>query len=79
VSDRQKGISQQMLADLLGMFPSRLVLILDELEQAGLIERRASPTDRRIYALHLTALVGKKRCGRSYALLASTPCAQHWM
>ncbi|HET9374900.1 MAG TPA: MarR family transcriptional regulator [Chthoniobacterales bacterium] len=59
VINRQKGISQQMLADLLGMFPSRLVLILDELEQAGLIGRRTSPTDRRIYALHLTAR-GKK-------------------
>jgi DNA-binding MarR family transcriptional regulator len=41
------------------MFPSRLVLMLDELEKAGLIERRANSADRRIYALHLTAR-GKK-------------------
>jgi DNA-binding MarR family transcriptional regulator len=59
VIGRQDGLSQQALADLLGMFPSRLVLLLDELEQAGLIERRPNDSDRRIYALHLTAR-GKK-------------------
>lgn len=59
VISRQNGPSQQTLADLLGMFPSRLVLMLDELEKAGLIERRANSADRRIYALHLTAR-GKK-------------------
>jgi DNA-binding MarR family transcriptional regulator len=48
------GITQQALSDLLGMFPSRLVGLLDELENAGLIERRATPADRRTYALHLT-------------------------
>jgi DNA-binding MarR family transcriptional regulator len=57
---RENGPSQQALADLLGMFPSRLVLVLDEMERAGLVERRPSPTDRRIYALHLTAR-GKKK------------------
>jgi hypothetical protein len=37
------------------MFASRLVLVLDELEQRGLVERRQSPTDRRSYALDLTS------------------------
>jgi DNA-binding MarR family transcriptional regulator len=59
VINRQNGLSQQRLADLLAMFPSRLVLMLDELEKAGLIERRANSADRRIYALYLTAR-GKK-------------------
>ena len=59
VISRQNALSQQALADLLGMFPSRLVLMLDELEQAGLIERRPHNSDRRVYALHLTAQ-GKK-------------------
>lgn len=54
----QAGISQQKLAKLLGMFPSRLVLVLDELQKAGLLERKARAGDRRTYALHLTA------CGR---------------
>jgi DNA-binding MarR family transcriptional regulator len=48
------GISQQELSALLGMLPSRLVPLLDELEQRGLIERRDNEQDRRLYALHLT-------------------------
>jgi DNA-binding MarR family transcriptional regulator len=56
---REDGLSQQALADLLGMFPSRLVVVLDEMEQAGLVQRKPSATDRRIYALHLTVR-GKK-------------------
>ncbi len=48
------GISQQALGEKLGMFPSRLVAVLDELEERGLIERRDNPTDRRSYALYLT-------------------------
>jgi DNA-binding MarR family transcriptional regulator len=48
------GISQQALASLLGMVPSRLVPLLDELEKRGLVERRDHPEDRRVYAIHLT-------------------------
>jgi DNA-binding MarR family transcriptional regulator len=48
------GISQQALASLLGMVPSRLVPLLDELEKRGLVERRNHPDDRRVYALYLT-------------------------
>jgi DNA-binding MarR family transcriptional regulator len=48
------AISQQALASLLGMMPSRLVALLDELENRGLVERRDHPADRRIYAIHLT-------------------------
>jgi DNA-binding MarR family transcriptional regulator len=36
------------------MYASRLVAIIDNLEKRGLIERQASNTDRRLYALHLT-------------------------
>jgi DNA-binding MarR family transcriptional regulator len=54
VINADPGISQQKLAKLLGMFPSRLVLVLDELEKAGLVERKASAADRRTYALHIT-------------------------
>ena len=50
------GLAQQSLCDLLGMFPSRLVGLLDELEKLKLIERRASPSDRRTYALYLTKI-----------------------
>jgi DNA-binding MarR family transcriptional regulator len=48
------GLSQQALGEKLGMFPSRLVSVLDELEERGLIERRDNPADRRSYALYLT-------------------------
>ncbi len=48
------GLSQQALGEKLGMFPSRLVGVLDELEKRGLVERRDSPNDRRSYALYLT-------------------------
>jgi DNA-binding MarR family transcriptional regulator len=48
------GISQQALSAVLGLPPSRLVALLDELEERGLVERRSSEEDRRVYALHLT-------------------------
>jgi DNA-binding MarR family transcriptional regulator len=48
------GQSQQALAGQLGTPPSRLVLLVDGLEERGLIERRRNPDDRRHYALFLT-------------------------
>jgi DNA-binding MarR family transcriptional regulator len=48
------GTSQQALASLLGMVPSRLVALIDELERRHLVERRDDPDDRRVYALYLT-------------------------
>lgn len=48
------AITQQSLAEMLGMVPSRLVGLIDELEGQSLIERRDNPDDRRRYALHLT-------------------------
>ena len=50
----QPGQSQQALAGQLGTPPSRLVLLLDELEERGLTERRRNPSDRRHHALYLT-------------------------
>jgi DNA-binding MarR family transcriptional regulator len=48
------GLSQQELAGKLGIHPSRLVAILDNLEKRGYLERRPNPGDRRLYSLHLT-------------------------
>ncbi len=48
------AITQQRLATILGMVPSRLVVFVDEMEERGLIERRENPDDRRRYALHIT-------------------------
>jgi DNA-binding MarR family transcriptional regulator len=48
------GISQQELSARLRIHPSRLVAILDNLEQRKLVERKPNPQDRRLYSLHLT-------------------------
>ena len=48
------AITQQRLATILGMVPSRLVVFVDEMEERGLVERRENPDDRRRYALHIT-------------------------
>src|SRR5262249_42371198 len=45
----------QELGRRLGILPSQLVALLDELQERGLIERRQDARDRRSYALHLTA------------------------
>jgi len=51
---RSAGISQQELSAKLQIHPSRLVAILDNLEQRKLVERKPNPQDRRLYSLHLT-------------------------
>jgi DNA-binding MarR family transcriptional regulator len=48
------GASQQEVATRLGMFPSRLVALVDELQERGLVERVENSRDRRTYALRLT-------------------------
>ncbi|HEX3242063.1 MAG TPA: MarR family transcriptional regulator [Solirubrobacterales bacterium] len=53
--DAAEGCSQQAIAEAIGAPPSRMVAIVDELEEQGLVERRPHPSDRRVRALHLTA------------------------
>jgi DNA-binding MarR family transcriptional regulator len=48
------GLSQQELSELFGVFPSRLVVLLDQLEERKFIERRDDPADRRGYRVYLT-------------------------
>ena len=49
------GLSQRELATRLGMHPSRLVAIVDEMEALGLLVREGNAGDRRSYALQLTS------------------------
>ena len=49
------GLSQQELAGRLGAHPSRVVALIDALEQRGLVERRANAEDRRQYSLFLSS------------------------
>jgi DNA-binding MarR family transcriptional regulator len=48
------GQSQRGLADALGMHAPRLVALIDELEDRGLVARDRDPEDRRNYAISLT-------------------------
>jgi DNA-binding MarR family transcriptional regulator len=41
------GLSQRELAAVLGLDPSQVVLLVDELTSAGLVERQAPEADRR--------------------------------
>jgi DNA-binding MarR family transcriptional regulator len=66
----EPGSSQQAIAGRLGMAPSRLVRIVDDMEQRGLIERRRDPGDRRNHALYLTA-DGGRLMGRLAAAAAA--------
>jgi DNA-binding MarR family transcriptional regulator len=50
----QPDMTQRALSELLGAFPSRLVLLIDSLEQMGLVVLRPGPNDRRSYALRLS-------------------------
>lgn len=51
---QDEGRSQQALGEGLGIAPSRMVALIDELEERGLVERRPNPSDRRARALHVT-------------------------
>ena len=53
--DRHPGLRQIELADMLDIEPITLSRIVDRLEESGLVERRADPSDRRAWRLHLTA------------------------
>jgi DNA-binding MarR family transcriptional regulator len=66
---RNPGQSQQAIAGRLGMPPSRLVTLVDGLEERGLVERRRNPADRRNYALHLTGAGEQALAGLSAAAL----------
>ena len=52
---RSPGISQQELARRLEMHASRLVAVIDSLEERGLVTREPNPRDRRLYSLQLSS------------------------
>jgi DNA-binding MarR family transcriptional regulator len=56
VLDAEGAITQHMLGKATGIDPSSMVSTIDELERAGLVERRRHPSDRRAHALHITEL-----------------------
>jgi len=60
VVGQSPGLSQQALSERLGALPSRIVRLVDELEERGLVERRRSQTDRRNHELHVAADAGER-------------------
>ncbi len=52
---RNEGINQGGLAELLEVEPITLGRMIDRLQEASLVERRADPADRRAWRLFLTA------------------------
>lgn len=51
---RHEGIRQGPLAELIEVEPITLSRMVDRLVEAGLVERRADPADRRAWRLYLT-------------------------
>ena len=62
----QEGLTQQELAERLYVTKGNVSGLVDRLVEAGLVERRASPGDRRSHALHLTA-AGRRLAARAMA------------
>lgn len=54
VLSRNEGSNQGKLADLLDVEPITLCRMVDRLEEAGHVERRRDPADRRAWLIYLT-------------------------
>ena len=65
--DAAEGRSQQAIGKAIEVPPSRMVALVDELEQRGLVERRPDPADRRVRALYLTEK-GRETLARGRAI-----------
>ncbi len=63
---RVAGITHSELADRLGIEAPTLVRLIDRMEKEGLLNRRASESDRRVKHLDLTA-AGRKEVERIQA------------
>lgn len=55
---RQDGLRQVELAEALDVEPITLCRMIDRLEEAGTVERRADEEDRRAWRIHLTPKAG---------------------
>src|ERR1700712_4991294 len=51
--EREPGITQKELAEVVEVEPITVARLIDRLEKRGMVERRPDPKDRRIWRLHL--------------------------
>jgi len=51
--ERNPGLTQKEIADLLEVEPISVARLVDRLETSGLVERRPDAADRRVWRLHL--------------------------
>lgn len=73
--DATDGVSQRDLAELLGLDPSQVVLLVDELATAGLVERRPSVSDRRAKLVCPTT-AGRALCAEAVEVTQAAVAAQ---
>lgn len=52
--EREPGLSQRELAEVLEVEPITVARLVDRLDRRGMVERRPDAADRRIWRLHLT-------------------------
>ena len=69
--ERQPGLSQKELAELLEVEPITVARLIDRLETRGMVERRPDPKDRRIWRLHL--------CPPAHGVLREIDCQRGQM
>ncbi len=67
VLSAEEAVTQQQLGRAVGMDPSSMVAVIDELEVRAMVERRRHPADRRAHALYLTD-TGRETLARGRAL-----------
>jgi DNA-binding MarR family transcriptional regulator len=67
-------VAMRELADLLAADPPYVTLMVDDLEQRGLVRRMPNPDDRRSKLVELTA-AGRKAAARAEAILDEPPAA----
>ncbi len=68
------GVSQQEIGAAMGLAPSWIMSIVDELEGSALLERRPDPSDRRKHQMHLTS-AGHTMLARADAIIGGLDAA----